>query len=319
MRMTAILCPASETPPVKLVPNFQRLGSLSGLRAAFVFLLAAALARPGLAGPLPQDLLRAMRHAEDSVQYSAVMVTQRGGQREVARVYRSGRMRRVEWVQPANRVGDLTVDDGRDRYDYRALGNSVIESKSAPEVPGYRPGAGLPLSVSGPGAYDGRSVFTVKIDGRRTFVIDATTHVLLRSWTPAWSFDLHKVNFGNVAPAEFQYTPPATATVTRLSGVLYFGLFGARTAAPWLKAPGQLPAGFRLDNTEVSNKGVWLRYSDGRRRFSLFEQRVVEAGDNADVPLTSVNGGWFWKSSGIRYLVTGAPADSVPNLQSSLR
>jgi hypothetical protein len=85
--------------------------------------------------------------------------------------------------------------------------------------------------------------------------------------------------------------------------------------APWPTSPSRLPAHYLLESVVVDGDEIWLRYTNGLHRFSIFEQR----GAGGDVALQPVKDGWFWKRAGIRYLITGAPAGSVPEMAASLR
>jgi hypothetical protein len=96
---------------------------------------------------------------------------------------------------------------------------------------------------------------------------------------------------------------------------MYPSLTAARHAAPWLKAPTQLPAGYQLESAIVGPDTVWLRYATSSNRFSLFIQKAEEG----EVGPQSMEGGWFWKRGGLRYFATGAPSGSVPNMYSSLQ
>ena len=105
-----------------------------------------------------------------------------------------------------------------------------------------------------------------------------------------------------VPDSKFEFSPPRGAKVLRIDGTLYGTLAAARRVANWFKIPQNVPANFEFENAIVGENRVWLRYSDGKTMFSLFQQKA-EAGEIAP---QKVRGGWFWRRDGIRFLLTGA-------------
>lgn len=258
------------------------------------------------------DLLRAVRSAEAKIQFSATQVVQHGGSREVARIYRSGPKRRLEWVEPSVKRGDLLVDDGQKVWLYHSADKSAIQTNSAGRMLGP---TGTDWKVGPPIKQDGRLVRVLTRDNGRQITIDATTKAILRFQNAGGTTSLQNVKFGAVPDAKFQFSPPAGVKVTQLNGTLYASLAAAKRRSDWFYAPTAIPAGYTLESVIVGPSEVWLRYTNGTKRFSIFQQKA----DGVDVDPQKVDGGWFWKRNGLRFLATGAPAGSIPALASSLK
>ena len=128
-------------------------------------------------------------------------------------------------------------------------------------------------------------------------------------------YALQNVKFGAQPASLFQFQTPANAKVTRSNGKLFTDVAAARAGANWLKAPTNLPTGYTLESAIAASDEVWLRYSNGKNRFSLFEQKS-EAGTVAP---TKVDGGYFWKTGGIRYLASGVSQSTAKSLAGSLK
>ena len=96
------------------------------------FTLAATVATPSARAQDAATLIAQMRAAESKTQYSGTLNIVRGGQRETARVYRSGQKRRWQWSAPDLKKGDLLVDNGTNLYLYHAAENNVTQTQSAP-------------------------------------------------------------------------------------------------------------------------------------------------------------------------------------------
>lgn len=255
-------------------------------------------------------LLGQMRAAEAKTQYSGTLYIVRNGQRETARVWRDGAKRRWQWSAPALKKGDLLVDNGTNLYLYHASENSVTQTQSTSPLSNL--GSGWKVLVLQ--KHQGRDVI-VLIRGAQMLTIDRKNKTLLRFENAGSIYSLQDVKFGAQPASLFQFATPTGAKVTRSNGKLFVDIPSARAAVSWLKAPTQLPAGYALESAIAAPDEVWLRYSDGKRRFSLFEQRA-EAGT---VALRKVKGGWFWKNGGIRYLASGAPDGAVKSLAASLK
>ena len=272
--------------------------------SAFLLGALTAVATPARA----QDaatLLGQMRAAEAKAQYSGTLFIVRNGQRETANVYRDGTKRRWEWTAPALKKGDLLVDDGKNLYLYHRSENSVTQTQSTPFVPG----AGADWKVA---RANGDFVLS---RGAQKLTIDGTRKILLRFENGGAVYALQNLKFGAQSDAKFGFSTPKGAKVVRSKGKLFVDLASARGSAGWLKAPAKLPSGFVLESVVAAPDEVWLRYSDGKRRFSLFEQRA-EAGT---VELTEVKGGYFWKTGGTRYVASGVSQNTAQSLAGSLK
>ena len=273
--------------------------------SAFLLGVFAACALPASA----QDaatLIDQMRAAEDTAQYSGTLFIARDGRRETARVLRDGAKRRWEWSAPAFKNGDLLVDNGSNLYLYHRSENSVTQTRSTPLLPDL--GTGWKAAKDPSGNY-------VLSRGSQKITLDGKRKILLRFQNGDATYALQNVKFGDVPAAKFNFQTPKGAKVVRSDGKLFVELSSARAYANWIKAPAQLPAGYALESAIAAPDEVWLRYTNGKRRFSMFEQKA-EAGN---VPLTQVEGGWFWKREGVRFLVSGAPEGAIKNLASSLK
>ncbi len=268
------------------------------------FLLGALIIAPAQA----QDaatLLNQMRAAESKAQYSGTLFIVRNGQRETAKVWRDGTKRRWEWTAPALKKGDLLVDNGTNLYLYHRSENSVTQTQSTPFMPGA--GSGWKVTGSNPDYQLAR--------GAQKIVVDKERKILTRFENEGATYALQNLDFGDQPDSKFGFQSPAGAKITRSNGKLFVDIISARASVSWLKAPTDLPSGFALESAVAAPDEVWLRYSDGKRRFSLFEQKA-EAGT---VELIEKGGGYFWKTGGIRYLASGVSEGTAGALASSLK
>ena len=254
-------------------------------------------------------LIAQMQAAEKTAQYSGTLFIVRNGQRETARVYRSGNKRRWEWQTPALKKGDLLVDNGANLYLYHASENSVTQTGSTPRLPNL--GSGWKIVPQN----QDETLTYVLTRGAQKLTIDRKHKILLKFENGGSVYALQNVKFGAQAASKFGFKTPAGARVTRSQGKLFVDVSSARASVNWLKAPAQLPAGYTLESAIAAPNEVWLRYTNGKRRFSLFEQKA-EAGN---VQLTKVDGGFFWKSGGVRYLASGVTKGTAGSLASSLK
>ena len=254
-------------------------------------------------------LIAQMQAAEKTAQYSGTLFIVRNGQRETARVSRSGNKRRWEWQSPALKKGDLLVDNGANLYLYHASENSVTQTASTPRLPNLGSG----WKVVGPNGNANAEYVLAR--GAQKLTIDKQHKILLRFENGGSVYALQNVKFGAQAASKFNFQTPAGAKVTRSQGKLFVDVASARASVNWLKAPAQLPAGYVLESAIAAPDEVWLRYTNGKRRFSLFEQKA-EAGTVAP---REVDGGFFWKTGGIRYLASGVTKDTAGSLASSLK
>ena len=151
--------------------------------------------------------------------------------------------------------------------------------------------------------------------GAEKLTIDKARKILLRFENGASIYALQNVKFGAQPASKFNFQTPAGAKIVRSQGKLFGDVAAARASVNWLKAPTQVPAGFALESAIAAPSEVWLRYSNGKTRFSLFEQKS----DAGKVSPTKVDGGYFWKTGGIRYLASGVSESTAKSLAASLK
>ena len=252
-------------------------------------------------------LLGQMRAAESKARYNGTLFIVRGSQRETASVYRDGNRRRWEWTAPDLKRGDLLVDNGANLYLYHRSENSVTQTQSTPLLPNL--GSGWKVSTQA----DTKDYVLSR--GAQKLVIDRDRKILLRFENGASVYALQDLKFGDQADAKFGFQSPKGAKITRSDGKLFVDIESARASVSWLKSPAQLPAGYALESAVAAPDEVWLRYSNGKSRFSLFEQKA----EGRTVPPTEVEGGFFWKTGGIRYLASGVSAATAKSLAGSLK
>lgn len=293
----------SRRNPKAEIPAAKPLAISAFLLGAFA--LAAVTATPPARAQDAATLIDQMRVAEASVQYSGTLFIVRNGQRETVNVWRQGKKRRWEWSAPALKKGDTLVDNGSSLYLYHASENNVTQTQSSPTLPNL--GSGWNLNKSG-----GDFVLS---RGKQKLTFDGARKNLLRFQNGSVIYALQNLKFGAQPAAKFSFQTPADAKVVRSNGKLFVDVASARASANWLKAPAQVPAGYALESAIAASDEVWLRYSNGKRRFSLFEQHA-EAGTVAP---TAVKGGYFWKTGGIRYLASGVSESTAKSLASSLK
>lgn len=294
------------------------------------FLLAAlCLGLPSIAHAAPSapGLMRAMQQAESTIQYQGVQtLTQRGAPTITVRVWRSGARQRWEFARPEVMSGDLLIDNGRIVKRYLKAENTVFETRSIARR--NREFDGTRASFLSEATIAGRAAYVVGIAARggkklnRKVWIDKATKSRLRierldaSGASVETIALQNVKFGPVAAAQFEWTPPQGAQITRTQGMLFTRLNAAQRAADWLQVPRVLPAGFSFESAVIDPGGeAWLRYTNGTSRFSIFQQKA--AGE--DAAPKQVDGGWFLKRGGSRFLVVGAPPDHAQRVAESIR
>ena len=269
------------------------------------FTLAAIAATSPAHAQDAATILNQMRAAEAKIQYSGTLFIVRNGQRETASVWRNGPKRRWQWSAPALKKGDVLVDNGANLYLYHRSENSVTQTQSTPLLPNL--GSGWKVGKSG-----GNFVLS---RGKQKLTVDGTRKILLRFENDGAIYALQNLNFGAQPANKFDFRTPAGAKVNRSNGKLFVDVAAARANVNWLKAPTQLPTGYALESAIAAPDEVWLRYSNGKSRFSLFEQRA----EGATVAPTKVAGGYFWKTGGIRYLASGVSAGTAKSLAGSLK
>ena len=281
-----------------------RPSAVSAFSLGALILAVTAATSPVLAQDAA-SLLQQMRAAEARAQYSGTLYIVRGGQRETATVWRDGQKRRWQWSAPAVKKGDILVDNGANLVLYHRSENSVTQTQSTPTFPNL--GGGWKVGKSG-GDY-------ILTRGKQKLTIDGARKILLRFENNGAVYALQNLKFGAQPSNKFSFATPAGAKVTRSSGKLFVDVAAARASVNWLKAPAQLPVGYALESAIAAPDEVWLRYSNGKNRFSLFEQRA-EAGT---IELTKAKSGYFWKTGGIRYLASGVSAGTAKSLAGSLK
>ena len=269
------------------------------------FTLAAIAATPSAHAQDAATIIRQMRAAEAHAQYSGTLFIVRGGQRETATVWRDGPKRRWQWSAPALKKGDVLVDNGANLILYHRSENSVTQTQSTSVLRNL--GSGWNVSKSGNDYLLTR--------GNQKLTVDGTRKILLRFENGNAVYALQNLVFSAQPASKFNFQTPADAKIVRSKGKLFVDVSAARASVNWLQAPAQLPAGYALESAIAAPDEVWLRYSNGKRRFSLFEQRA-EAGTVAP---TAVKGGYFWKTGGIRYLASGVSSGTAQSLASSLK
>ena len=275
----------------------------------FSFLLVPFILSAATAQDAP-TLLSQMQNAEKLAKYAATQTITRNGKREVARVFRDGLKRRMEWLEPAFRKGDILVDDGRVEWLYHKRENSATQTQSNPRAPRFS-------AESAPKAqnFAGRSAYFLAGRAGRGVWIDKQFKIWLGARGQNGQTTLSSLKFGAVGADKFKFQTPSGAKILKLNGTRYANLGAAKRAARWILAPTDLPAGYALESVVAGRNEAWLRYFDGKNRFSLFQQKA-EAGTVTPV---EQNGGWFWKSNGIRFFATGAPDSSVQAMATSLK
>jgi outer membrane lipoprotein-sorting protein len=276
--------------------------------------------------PDADELLRAMAKAEAKAEFYGMMTTNRRGEPgETVRVWRDGAKRRLEWVSPPVRRGDVLVDDGNNVWLYHRDENTAVQTKSmGRERMTFNGNA----KTVGSSDIAGRSAWIVELGknaNRRRFWIDQATKTRLRveridAKGQAEATALQNVDFGPVEKSRFTWTPPAGTSVTRTSGRLFASLSGAQKSASWLQYPRVLPSGFSFESAVVNGeKGeAWLRYTNGTRRFSIFQQRAQNASTQKEAP-RRVDRGWYLRNRGSRILGVGIPTDTAQDVIRSVR
>jgi len=252
------------------------------------------------------NLLSEMTKSENAISYSATQ-TGSGG---TARIYRSGRKRRLEWLAPNVKRGDVLVDDGTHVLLYHRAERSATKTDSRGLLTNFSP-----AGIASPTTFAGRRAYSVPVSGRRTLVIDAQTKTLLAVRGANGGYALSNIRFGAVPDAKFQFVAPQGVALTVFDGSLYANVNAAKRVARWLKTPTQLPSGWKFESAIVGQSSAWLRYSNGRNRFSLFEQPTT-SGYLAPRP---VNGGTFWKNDSVRFLATGISGSALDQLTQALK
>ena len=303
-------------------------------RAVLALFTTILVTRSAQAAPLGEDLLRAAMNAERTISYTATETTTRlGAPTKIARVQQSGGKRRVEYSAPAIMKGDLLLDDGANLWLYHRAENSAVKTKTASRDADGRNSANrrdmknLAVVVQARSTLAGRNAWPVLISARnkkrvlRKIWIDEKTKARLRTER----FDdagnrveviaLSDIKSGAVSSSVFQWKTPSGAQVSN-AGTLYQNLNQARSGAKWLQIPGKLPQGYAFESAVVNAGEAWLRYSNGVRRFSIFQQRTK---DSKSTPLKKAKSAWYWQQSGSRFLLAGLPEAQAKLVANSMR
>lgn len=305
--------------------------SLPISRCAFAvcaFVVSQAVA---YAAPKPEDLLRAMLQAERTASYSATETTTRSGSATiVASLKKSGGKKLVQYSAPAIMRGDVLVDNGQSLLRYHRAEKSAVKTRTAnhKSPPNWNTmKARLAAVVQGPYTLNGRRVWMVTLTSRATkrplrkVWLDDKTKIRLK----AQFFDesgkvretttLSGVKFGPIDKSAFNWTPPSGTKITN-AGTLYTQLRRAQSEAKWLRAPAKVPGGYVFESAVVNSADAWLRYSNGTRRFSIFQQRTS---DTKTTPLRRAGSGWFWQKNGSRFLIVGLTQSQAAAVAASIR
>ncbi len=253
-----------------------------------------------------QTLVSQMKQAESTISYSATQ-TGNGG---TARVFRLGLKRRLEWIAPSVKRGDILVDDSANVFLYHRAEASATKTNSRSRVPSF-----VASGAAKPTTFAGRRAFLVSVSGRRTLTIDASTKALLAVRGGNGGFALSNIRFAPVPASKFAFTAPAGVKLNSFDGALYANLSGAKRAARWIKAPQSLPSGWSFESAIVGQNSAWLRYSNGQNRISLFQQPTTDP----NLKPQPVDGGTFWKRNGVRFLATGSPQNALSAVVDQLK
>ncbi len=308
---------------------------------ALAMLGAVVLAgRASAQTPSGSDLLRQMLKAERTASYAATeVVTQRGAPTLKTRVWRQGPKRRVEFLEPPVRRGDLLVDDGTKVWLYHNRERAAVQTRSlrrAAEMAALNDRIGsIPTRVSGPVDVAGRRAWVVEMraakDKKRVLRrhwIDTATKVRLKverftpNGTVSETSSLQNVQFGAIPAARFAWTPAAGTKITRTSGRLFMQLAPAKRVATWLQYPRTVPSGYSFESAIVDNKKgeAWLRYTNGAQRFSIFQQRAADPSTLSGLTEPRrVDGGWYWQGGGSRMLGVDIPTSLADRVINSVR
>lgn len=253
------------------------------------------------------EILSAVRSSESKIQLRATQVVEHGGAREVALLYRSGLKRRLEWSAPSVKAGDILIDDGETVTIFHRADKTAFQTQSPLRAPIAAAGD---WKIGAPIQQNGRTVRVLSRGKSRELTIDAKTNLILRSKGSGGVTTLQNIEFGEISPARFVFSAPANVKITRTDGRLFADLGAAKRFSSWLQTPAQLPGGYAFESAVAGKNEVWLRYSNGKKRFSLFQQKTSDP----DLAPQKVAGGWFWRKNGARFVVTGAPDEAISAL-----
>ena len=285
--------------------------------------------RAEAATPSGVSLLQLMSHAAQTVSYSARQtVWRKKTPVTVTQIWDNGKKQRVEYLAPPVNKGDIQVDDGVHIWRYHRSENGVVQTPSSHHsFDATRFGSKYSAKVLGSATISGRATWIIGITAKdsshylRKYWIDKSTHLRLHAeyfevnGRRTEATQLSSVHFGAIPSSRFEWKTPSGAKVN-YAGELYTHINRAQQQARWLRLPLWLPAGFAFESAVVNkdNNEAWLRYSNGSRRFSVFEQRT---NDKKSTSVQQVKGGWFWKKGGMRYFIAGLSAADAKQLARS--
>lgn len=269
------------------------------------------------ATPSGSVLLQRMQQARKTTSYSAQRTIWRKQSPVIkTQIWRAGDKRRIEYIEPPIRKGDITVNDGKYTWRYHRSENSVIQTPNSHNNRAGR-GSNRNFNVTNEGAttIGGRKAWIVTIKSQkgaprtRKFWIDQQTYLRLRTelydtkGQRTETMQLGSLNVSAVPASLFQWKTPRGAKVNS-AGELYSRLERAKRQAPWMRVPNWVPAGYVFESAVInkSKNEVWLRYSSGTNRFSIFEQRT---NDTSIARPRTVSGSLFWRNKGMRFLIAG--------------
>ena len=295
-----------------------------------VALLSLSGATRALADPDGSWLLRRMAQSEESVSYwGSITISGRAQASATIRLWRKGNLRRLEYIDPPIRRGDLVVADGHAVYTYHRAENAAVQtrvgggrinwprlrSQFAIRTLGQERMAGRPAWIVGMFALnDGRLLRKVWIDegyyARLRVVRFGRQGGVLEDLTTT------EIHFVPVDDNRFVWQAPPGARVQISTGINYATLAGARQAAPWMQFPHNPPEGYAFESAVIGGGNSWLRYSNGVTRFSLFQE---QAAGEPDAPVQAHGEARFWKRAGCRFLLVGLPAEQVDVVIASIR
>lgn len=298
---------------VKVLSGVPFQAALLVLMSIVVSCISARAAAPS--GP---SLLQQMGKAGQAVSYSARQSTwQIDTPAVVTQVWDNGKKQRVEYLAPPVNKGDIQLDDGAHIWRYHRSENGVVQTPSTTHraFSSAKFNQKYAVKLLGSATISGRPTWIIGIATKnsskylRKYWIDKTTHLRLRAeyydanGQRTETTQLSFIHFGSIPASRFVWKTPKGATVN-YAGELYSHLSRAQQQAGWLRVPRWLPGGYAFESAVVNktNNETWLRYSNGTRRFSIFEQRTSDKGSSA---LRKIDGGWFWKKGGMRYLIAG--------------
>ena len=271
-----------------------------------------------------------MALAEQSVSYTAeVSVSGRAQAAATMREWRNGTRRRVEYLSPSIRRGDLVVADGNAVYTYHRAENSAVQTRmDGGRINWPRLEKQFKVATLGEDRVAGRAAWMVGLhalnDGHlvRKLWIDEGNFTRLRVerfgrlGRTLEDIALTDVHFASVDNEEFVWHAPPGAKLETSAGINYATLDAAHQAAPWMQFPHDPPSDYAFESAVIGGGRIWLRYSNGLSRFSLFQE---QASGEADAPAQAHGDSWFWRRAGYRFLLVGLPQEQAAAVIESVR